>query len=1027
MNFTVSALTDYFGYLWPEILLVIFACVLFLGGTWRGGRSLWGGTALVGLAAAGLALWWRPVRLYPMDAEARELARAGLYAGPVLFDHFALLVRVLALAGGAVLVLFSWDEVPDEQAAEYHACLLLMAAGMAFTAMANELVTLFLALELISIPTYVLLYLPRTDRVAQEAAMKYFLLSIFSSALTLFGFSYLYGLAGTTNMPALAQSLAAAPNGMLPGIALAALVMVVAGLGFRITAVPFHFYAPDVYQGTTTGAAAILAFVPKAAGFAALVRVLGFVIPGLVPSGTGVGLESHATSAQPLGEQVPVLLWIVAAVTMSLGNLLALLQDNVKRLLAYSSVAHAGYMLIGLAVAPRLAGAAAGGSSTAFTPVGGVEAMLFYLVTYGAMTIGAFAVLSSLSTPERPAETVDDLAGLGRSHPGLALVMTLFLFSLIGLPATGGFWGKLWLFLGAVSVPSVPDDPHSLEQHRLFLTLAIIGAVNAAIAAYYYLRIAAVMFLRDPLHPLPPARTGPVRAALWVCAAVALGVGLYPTPLLRAVQAAVPPRSLFPVVSSDVTQVHDDPSKTPAAQCELDRRSFLPSCATRENEQKIRQRTLLVRLDGRFCCRDVTLVADRVREAVCESPYPGGCETRTRSPENGSSASFSWQRRAKESIPLCLFTGSMATNTRICAVIWIILPHPARRTASRPNPAGWPPSSECASCRRLRTRTRSRSPPVSPGAGPSVPRMPAWLLSVGGHPLQVEEPQVGEAQAPPWQRRRGRVQGAVRGAARRRLGDLESPGDGLEPGQDLQPGAPGLGIRAAAAGILVGQGRRQGTAVLSSIATAVKRRSKGIVSGRASKRYPIAAAEDPAQAIDGPVVEPLLEGLDGDAQGGGEVLELGLRVGHPAEDQALDEAGAGDPADAADEAGVLGGLVGGRRQEGLQGGGQRLYADRHGRGSSGACLVSKYTLPKEFLPFLIPMRRHSPDRARPSGRCWPARTSCCSRSAKAAWAPSAWPSRRSPSSARSPSRSSSRAWTAGRSSPASRPSGRPWP
>jgi NADH-quinone oxidoreductase subunit N len=230
---------------------------------------------------------------------------------------------------------------------------------------------------------------------------------------------------------------------------------------------------------------------------------------------------------------VPVLLWIVAAVTMSLGNLLALLQDNVKRLLAYSSVAHAGYMLIGLAVAPKLIGDQA-------PPVGGVQAVLFYLVTYGAMTIGAFAVLSSLSTRERPAETVDDLAGLGRSHSGTALLMTLFLFSLIGLPATGGFWGKLWLFQGAVSVPTFEEDPKSLEQHRLFLTLAIIGAVNAAIAAYYYLRIVSVMFLRQPLHPLPPARTGPVRAALWVCAALALGLGLYPTPLLWAVKGAVP-------------------------------------------------------------------------------------------------------------------------------------------------------------------------------------------------------------------------------------------------------------------------------------------------------------------------------------------------------------------------------------------------------------------------------------------------------------------------------------------------------
>ncbi len=546
---TVAALTDYFGYLWPEILLVIFACVLFLGGTWRSSRNLWGGVALSGLAAAGIALGLEPVRHYAADTGAR----ASLYAAPVVFDHLALLLRGLALAGAAVLVLFGWDEVPDEQAADYHACLLLMAAGVGFTGMANELVTLFLALELISIPTYVLLYLPRSDRVAQEAAMKYFLLSVFSSALLLFGFSYLYGLGGTTNLPALTDTLALArAGGSLPGVALVALVMVVAGLGFKITAVPFHFYAPDVYQGTTPGTAAVLAFVPKVAGFAALVRVLGLVLPGLTAEGATPTflLESRPFPGLPLGDQVPVLLWIVAAVTMSLGNLLALLQDNVKRLLAYSSVAHAGYMLIGLAVAPKLVGDS--------TQVGGVEAVLFYLVTYGAMTIGAFAVLSSLSTRERPAETVDDLAGIGRSHPATALVMTLFLFSLIGLPATGGFWGKLWLFLGAVSVPTQPDNPQSLEQHRLFLTLAIIGAVNAAVAAYYYLRIVAVMFLREPLHPLPRARTGPVRAALGVCAAVALFFGIYPTPLLEAVKRAVPPRNSFPTVQ-EITQARDVP------------------------------------------------------------------------------------------------------------------------------------------------------------------------------------------------------------------------------------------------------------------------------------------------------------------------------------------------------------------------------------------------------------------------------------------------------------------------------------
>jgi NADH-quinone oxidoreductase subunit N len=296
------------------------------------------------------------------------------------------------------------------------------------------------------------------------------------------------------------------------------LVTVVAGLGFRITAVPFHFYAPDVYQGTPTVAAALLAFVPKVAGFVALVRVFGFLWVG--QTGT-VGLF--------LGEQVPMLFFILAAVTMFLGNVLGLLQDNLKRLLAYSSVAHAGYMLIGLAVAPDLHG-----TDTA----GGIDAVLFYLVAYGAMTIGAFAILAYLSTPQRPVDMMDDLAGLSRSHPGVALLMAFFLFSLIGIPLTAGFAGKFVLFFGALAVPPRPEHPW------LFRILALIGVINAAIGAWYYLRIIAVMYLRNPIKPLENPRSWPGLVTLWLCALVTLVLGVYPKPLLRlSHDAAQPVRS----------------------------------------------------------------------------------------------------------------------------------------------------------------------------------------------------------------------------------------------------------------------------------------------------------------------------------------------------------------------------------------------------------------------------------------------------------------------------------------------------
>jgi NADH-quinone oxidoreductase subunit N len=234
-----------------------------------------------------------------------------------------------------------------------------------------------------------------------------------------------------------------------------------------------------------------------------------------------------------LGDQVPGLLWILAAVTMSLGNVLGLLQDNIKRMLAYSSVAHAGYMLIGLAVAPKLAGGPG-------DPIGGVEAVLFYLIAYSAMTIGAFAVLNYLSTPERPVETVEDLTGLGRSRTGAALLMVLFLFSLIGIPLTAGFAGKLLLFAGAIQVPYRVEDPASVQQYRLFVILALIGVLNAAIGAWYYLRIASAMFLREPIQVPAGVRRRPVMAAIAICAVLTLWGGVYPWSLLRLVQDAVP-------------------------------------------------------------------------------------------------------------------------------------------------------------------------------------------------------------------------------------------------------------------------------------------------------------------------------------------------------------------------------------------------------------------------------------------------------------------------------------------------------
>lgn len=526
-----TALTGIFPLIVPELILAAAACIFFLGGTFGGGRRLWAVLALVALAAAGIALactampagtsileWPRALwttlgkggtASFPITPEGNR----PVYLSAIVVDRLALFVKAVALTGGLILVLTSWDEAPTDAAAEHHACLLLIVAGLCLTGCANELVTLFLALELISIPTYVLLYLARSDRIGQEATIKYFFLSLLSSAFVLFGFSYLYGLSGTTNLAAILRSGHSSHWGTLSEMALISLVMIAAGLGFRITAVPFHFYAPDVYQGTSLSNAALLAFIPKVAGFTAFIRLLGFISAGENDSGL------------VLGEQSPMLFYILAAVTMSIGNLLALLQNNLKRLLAYSSVAHAGYMLMGLAVAPML---------YKDSLPGGIDAILFYLVAYGSMTVGAFAVLAALNRAERPVETVDDLAGLSRTHPILAIMMAVFLLSLIGIPLTAGFVGKLLLFLGAI-MPTLEGYPW------MFRVLAFVGALNAAVGGWYYLRILAVMFLRTPVKALEPVRSRAAFAAVVVCAILTLIFGVYPMPLARVTHSIIKP------------------------------------------------------------------------------------------------------------------------------------------------------------------------------------------------------------------------------------------------------------------------------------------------------------------------------------------------------------------------------------------------------------------------------------------------------------------------------------------------------
>jgi NADH-quinone oxidoreductase subunit N len=478
----------------PDVVLLATMCVIFLaapflvsdrGQSAPGLRHRWGWLSLVAIGFAGY-LWWTST---PQPVGY----------GPFRLDGLAWFVRGLSLASGLILVLVNWNQADDARSGENQACFLAIIAGVNLVAAANDLIGLFLALELISIPTYLALLIPRRDAPAQEATIKYFLLSAFSSAVLLFGMSYLYGVTGTTNLTAIHQALEAGGRQAPPAIVGIALVMLIAGIGFRLTTVPFHFYAPDVFQGAPNSMAALLSYVPKVAGFVALARLLG---AGASETGwTLVGLS------QPL-------LWWLAILTMFLGNLMALLQTDIRRMLAFSSVSHAGYMLVGL-----VAGDSGRGP-------GGFEAVLFYLAVYGAMTLGVFAVLGALGTTERKVSSLEDLAGLSRARPGMAILMAIFLFSLTGLPPTAGFLGKLNLFLAAWNTGTADGR-----------WLAIWLAVNAAIGAWYYLRVIREMYLTDPVKPTEGTAEAPALVALGLCTAVTLGLFLAPGWLWSAIQA----------------------------------------------------------------------------------------------------------------------------------------------------------------------------------------------------------------------------------------------------------------------------------------------------------------------------------------------------------------------------------------------------------------------------------------------------------------------------------------------------------
>ena len=418
-------------------------------------------------------------------------ARGSSTGGTVVADDFALFFHFLILAVGLLAVLLSpaYLRATGAERGEYYTLMLWSVVGMLGLVSARELIALFVALEIMSVSAYALAGLQRDRVESQESAIKYFVTGAFSSAFFLYGVALLYGASGSTRLAVIARAVADPPAGGAT-LALLGTGLLLVGFGFKVASVPFHAWAPDVYEGAPTSVTAFMAAGVKAAAFGAFLRVF---------------LEA----LQPLRQDWQPAVAILAVVSMVLGNLGALAQSNLKRMLAYSSIGHAGYLLAGLVARGPVA----------------AEAVMFYLVGYAAVSLGAFGVLAAIARDGREPLSLDDVAGLGERRPVLAAALTVFLISLTGVPVSAGFVGKFQLFTAAVGAG--------------YTSLAIVGVLMSVVSAYYYLRVVVAMYMRAPVEGVEWAPTGlPARAALLVSVVVVLGLGVYPGPALAAARQA---------------------------------------------------------------------------------------------------------------------------------------------------------------------------------------------------------------------------------------------------------------------------------------------------------------------------------------------------------------------------------------------------------------------------------------------------------------------------------------------------------
>jgi NADH-quinone oxidoreductase subunit N len=480
---------DHFA-LVPAIMLALFGCAILLFDFWvfpePKQRKYLLIFVILGEAFVGFSLW-KQAAFIAVNGELTAFDRSLVVDGFALFFNWLFVIATVLVA----IVSYKYLEVEGEHHGEYYGLMLFAQCGMFFLATGADLVTLFIGLELMALSFYIMVGFLRGEKRSNEAAMKYLLLGAFSSGFLAYGFSVMYGISGSTKLGEIAIKISERPP--LDPLVFLALATTAVGLLFKISAVPFHMWAPDAYEGAPTTVTAYLSVASKAASIAFLLRLF-------------YGDLAPLAAARPVWEPI---LSFVAVATMTVGNLAAINQSNVKRLLAYSSISHAGYMLLGLIA----------GNAT------GIKGIAVYVMVYTFMNLGAFMVLVALRRKGIIGEDLDDLAGLMRKSPGYALLMLIFVLSLAGIPPTAGFWGKYYIFLSLI------------ETHHY--TLAVIATLYVAVAIYYYFRIVRSIFTRDVTEPAPLSTSLGLRVALAVTGILTLTIGLYPQPFLQLAQTSL--------------------------------------------------------------------------------------------------------------------------------------------------------------------------------------------------------------------------------------------------------------------------------------------------------------------------------------------------------------------------------------------------------------------------------------------------------------------------------------------------------